>query len=291
MHVWHTFFTRAHIWHSSVFFWRAFSQKHPVVDLSVFKDSNFSLGALTATVVGFGLFGSVYVTPLFLGTVRGYNAEQIGHIMSIGGLAMFIAGPISGAMMRRVDPRIIVGTGLTLAAVGLYWNSFLTSESSFDELFWPQALRGAGLIMSMVPNNFMALGNLPPHKLPNATGLITVCRNLGGAVGLAALNTLRLNYTNLHNQEIAAGMDPQRPEIAAFLQQAESTLRAAGNPDPAGTAIAQLTYRMQMESQVMTFNNMVLVMAICFALMLFITPLLKPPAPPQSGAVPGPGAH
>ena len=94
-----------------VFFWRAFSQKHPVVDLSVFKDSNFSLGAITATVVGFGLFGSVYVTPLFLGTVRGYNAEQIGHIMSIGGLAMFIAGPISGALMRRIDPRIIVGTG------------------------------------------------------------------------------------------------------------------------------------------------------------------------------------
>jgi len=211
--------------------------------------------------------------------------------MSIGGLAMLIAGPISGALMRRIDPRIIVGTGLSLAAIGLYWNSFLTADSSFDELFWPQALRGAGLIMSMVPNNFMALGTLPPFKLPNATGLITVCRNLGGAVGLAALNTLRLNYTNLHNQEIAAGMDPQRPEIQAFLAQAEASLRAAGNPDPAGTAIAQLTYRMQMEAQVMTFNNMFLVMAICFAVMLLLTPLLKPPKPQPPGAPQGPGAH
>ncbi|MEQ1785388.1 MAG: MFS transporter, partial [Hyphomonadaceae bacterium] len=244
-----------------------------------------------AVIVGFGLFGSVYVTPLFLGTVRGYNAEQIGHIMSIGGLAMFVAGPISGALMRRVDPRLIVGAGLSLAAIGLYWNSFLTSESSFEELFWPQALRGAGLIMSMVPNNFMALGTLPGFKLPNATGLITVCRNLGGAVGLAALNTLRLTDNNLHTQEIAAGMDPQRPEIAAFLQSAEASLRAAGNPDPAGAAIAQLTGRMQMESMVMTYNNMFLVMAVGFALMLLMVPFLRKPVPPPAGAPQQPGAH
>ncbi len=274
-----------------VFFWRAFRQKNPVVDLTVFKDRNFAVGAVMATVVGFGLFGSVYVTPLFLSTVRGYNAEQIGHIMSIGGIAMFIAGPISGMLIRRIDPRIVIATGLALAAVGLYWNSFLTADSSFEELFWPQFLRGAGLIMSMVPVNFIALGTLPPHKLPNATGLVTVSRNLGGAIGLAALNTLRLNFTNLHNQEIAAGMDPTRPEIQAFLAQSEASLRAAGAADPAAAALAQLVRRMQMESQVMTFNNMFLVMAICFALMLFMAPLLKRPVPPPAGAPQGPGAH
>ncbi|MDO9398132.1 MAG: hypothetical protein Q7T71_16425, partial [Herbiconiux sp.] len=73
-----------------------------------------------AIVVGFGLFGSVYLTPLFLGTVRGYNSLQIGQIMSVGGIAMFIGGPIAGALIRKVDPRIVKAFGLSIAAIGLY---------------------------------------------------------------------------------------------------------------------------------------------------------------------------
>ena len=267
-----------------VFFWRAFTRANPVVDLTIFKDRNFAVGSTVAVVVGFGLFGSIYLTPLFLGTVRGYNSLQIGQIMSVGGIAMFIGGPITGMLIRKVDPRYVLATGLSLAAIGLYWNSFLTAESSFEELFWPQALRGLGLIMSMIPSNFIALGTLPPHKMPNATGLITVCRNLGGAVGLAAINTMRLNYTNLHDQEISAGLDPTRPEVQDFLLQAEASLRAAGNPDPSAAALGQLLRRMQIESNVMTFNNLFLVMAICFAVMLCLAPLLKRPSPAGGGA-------
>lgn len=270
-----------------VFFWRAFRRANPVVDLTIFRDRNFAAGSVVAVIVGFGLFGSVYLLPLFLGAARGYNALQIGQIMSIGGFAMFLAGPLSGALIRRIDPRMVLATGLVLASVGLYWNSFLTANSSFEELFWPQALRGAGLIMSMVPCNYMALGTLPPPKLPNATGLFTVCRNLGGAVGLAGLNTMRLNYTNLHNQEISAGLDPTRPEVQSFLMQAEASLRAADVADPRAAAIAQLVRRMQLESTVMTFNNLFLVMSMCFAAMLLLVPILRRP-PPMGQA---PAAH
>jgi DHA2 family multidrug resistance protein len=267
-----------------VFFWRALTRKNPVVDLRVYKDRNFAVGSMVAVVVGLGLFGSVYLTPLFLGTVRGYNSLQIGQIMSVGGVAMFIGGPLAGALIRRVDPRYVMAFGLSLAAIGLYWNSFLTADSSYEELFWPQALRGAGLIMSMVPSNYVALGTLPPMSLPNATGLVTVCRNLGGAVGLAALNTMRLDYTNLHTQELGVAMDPTRPEVQDWLAQAEANLRAMGAADPAAGAIGQLTRRLQVEAAVMTFNNLFLTMAICFAVMLVLVPFLKRPAPANEGA-------
>ena len=91
-----------------VFFWRAFTRANPVVDLTVFKDRNFAVGSIVAMVVGFGLFGSIYLTPLFLGTVRGYNSLQIGQIMSVGGIAMFIGGPIAGALIRKIDPRYVL---------------------------------------------------------------------------------------------------------------------------------------------------------------------------------------
>ena len=267
-----------------IFFWRALTRSNPVVDLTIFRDRNFAVGSLVAAVVGLGLYGAVYLTPLFLGQVRGYNALQIGQIMSVGGVAMFMGGPIAGVLIRRFDPRYVLAIGLALTAIGLYWNQFLTAESSFEELFWPQAFRGAGLIMAMVPSNFIALGTLPPMKLPNAAGLITVCRNLGGAIGLAALNTMRLNYNNLHTQELSAALDPTRPEVQAWLAEAEARLRMLGEGDPAALAIAQLAQRMQLESQVMTFNNLFMAMALAFVLMLLMTPLLKRPA--VAGAAP-----
>ncbi len=271
-----------------VFFWRAFTRDNPVVDLTIFRNRNFAVGSAVASCVGFGLFGAVYLTPMFLGSVRGFNSLQIGQIMSVGGLAMFIGGPVAGAMIRRFDPRIVLAIGLGFAAIGLYWNQFLTADSSFEELFWPQVFRGLGLIMSMVPSNYIALGTVPPMKLPNATGLVTVCRNLGGAVGMAALNTMRLSYNNLHTQELGAALDPSRPEVQSWLEQAEANLSALGSADPHGQAIAQLTRRMQMEAAVMTFNNLFLVMAICFTVMLCMVPLLKRPAP---AGQPQPGAH
>ncbi|MBI1360348.1 MAG: DHA2 family efflux MFS transporter permease subunit [Alphaproteobacteria bacterium] len=272
----------------AVFFWRVLTRSNPVVDLSIFRDRNFSLGSLVAVVIGFGLFGSVYLTPLFLGTVRGFNSLQIGEIMSVGGMAMFIGGPVSGILIRRIDPRFVMAAGMSLAAIGLYWNHFLTADSSFNELFWPQLLRGGGLIMCMVPANFLALGTLPPPKLPNATGLFTVCRNIGGAVGLAGLNTLRLSYDNLHQQELGAALDPARPAVQAFLSQSEASLRALGQVDPQQQALMQLGRRMQVESMVMTFNNLFLVMGVCFAFMLLLVPFLRRPQPRPG---PAPAGH
>ncbi len=262
----------------ALFFWRSFTQSEPVVDLGVFRDRNFAAGALVVAVVGFGLFGSVYVTPLFLAQVRGFSSLQIGQIMSIAGIFMFLAGPLSGALIRRYDPRIVMVAGLSLCGAGLYFNQFLTAESGFAELFWPQALRGAGLIMSMIPCNFLALGTLSPQKLPNATGLFTVCRNLGGAVGLSVIGTMQLHFFNLHRQELGAGMDPSRPEVRAYLSQAEAQLALSGAADPQAQAVMQLAQRVQLEASVMTFNNMFFAMAACFALMLLLIPLMRRPA-------------
>ena len=268
----------------AIFFYRALNSPVPLVDLRVFRDRNFASGALIGSVMGFGLYGSVFLLPLYLGQVRGYSSLQIGEIMSVAGIAMFIGGPISGALTRRYDPRLVVALGLTLAATGTWLNGHLTSESGFHELFWPQALRGAGLIMTMVPTTNLALGTLPPDRVANASGLFTVCRNLGGAVGIAMLNTMMLHYNRLHEQEIASGLSLSRPDVQTFLSTMTARMQAAGVPDPEGSAIAQLVYRTRMEAAVMTYNNLFLTMATSFALIIVVVMMLDKPKGPAPAA-------
>jgi DHA2 family multidrug resistance protein len=263
----------------TVFFHRALTRPNPVVDLSIFTDRNFALGSLTASVVGLGLFGAVYLTPLFLGGVRGYSSLQIGQIMSIGGLAMFAAGPVGGALIRKYDARLVLAAGLLLAASGLFLNAFMSPQTAFGDLILPQALRGAGLILCLTSTNFLALGTLPPQKLPNAAGLITVCRNLGGAVGLAALNTLHMGYAAMHRQELAAGLSPERPAVDAHLAAAARWLAARGVSEPERAAMALLSRDLEREAMTMSFNNLFLVISVCFVVMALLTPLLRRTAP------------
>ena len=263
-----------------IFAYRVLNSPVPLVDLTVFRDRNFASGALIASVMGFGLYGSVFLLPLYLGQVRGYSALEIGQVMSVAGLAMFIGGPISGALTRRYDPRFVVALGLALAAVGTWLNGHLNTESGFAELFWPQALRGGGLILTMVPTTNLALGTLPPERVANASGLFTVCRNLGGAVGIALLNTMMLHYNRLHEQAIASGLSLSRPDVQTFLATMTARMEAAGVADPEASAMAQLVYRTKLEAAVMTYNNLFLTMSMSFALVLFVVLMLDKPKVP-----------
>ena len=260
-----------------IFFYRAFRTDNPIVDLSVFKDGNFASGAVVGTVMGFVLYGSVYALPLFLGQVRGYSALQIGEIMSVSGIAMFIGGPIGGALARRYDPRLILSAGIVLITLGVWGNSHMTNQTSFQDLVIPQALRGIGLILTMVTTTNLAIGFLPPDKVANASGVFTVCRNLGGAVGIAFLNTLMRYYMPLHQQELGAAMNPDRPEVQSFLQSMSQQMAATGVANPDTAALAQLQMIMQREALTMTFNNMFMTMAMVCACVFMIVFLLRKP--------------
>ncbi len=260
-----------------LFAWRALKSPVPLVDLTVFKDRNFASGALIGSIMGFGLYGSTFLLPLFLGQVRGYTSLQIGQIMSVAGLAMFLGGPLGGVLTRKFDPRYVVALGLTLAASGTWLNGHMNTETGFHELFWAQALRGAGLILTMIPTTTLALGTLPPERVANASGLFTVCRNLGGAVGIAMLNTLMLSYSRLHEQEIASRMSTSRPDVQQFLAFMTQRAQSAGAVDPQATATAMLAHRIQLEAIVMTYNNLFMTMSISFALVLFVVLALDKP--------------
>src|SRR6201993_3639375 len=180
------------------FFIRVFTADEPIVDLRAFTDRNFAVGCVLQFCIGIGLYGLTYIYPRYLAEVRGYSAMMIGETMFVSGITMFLMAPIVGRMMQRVDLRYIIAFGLVTFAMGSYQMTWITRDYDFYELLLPQILRGIGMMCAMVPTNNIALGTLAPDKVKNASGLFNLMRNLGGAVGLAVINEVLNDRTDLH---------------------------------------------------------------------------------------------
>src|SRR5690348_7931331 len=180
------------------FFYRVLTAEEPIVDIRAFTNRNFGVGCLISFCVGIGLYGLTYIYPRYLSEVRGYSALMIGETMFVSGITMFLMAPVVGRLMQKFDLRLIIAAGLVIFAIGAYQMTWITREYDFYELLVPQILRGIGMMMAMVPTNNIALGTLPPHMVKNASGLFNLTRNLGGAVGLALINQVLNERTDLH---------------------------------------------------------------------------------------------
>jgi MFS transporter, DHA2 family, multidrug resistance protein len=169
---------------------RTLLSPRPLVDLRTFRDRNFSIGCLLSFVLGMGLFGSVYLMPVFLAYVRGHNSLRIGEIMLVTGVAQLATAPIAVALLRRFDERLLTALGFLLFAVGLGLSSAQTRATDFDEMFWPQVARGCAIMFCILPPTQLALGQLPKAAVADASGLFNLMRNLGGAIGIAIIDTV-----------------------------------------------------------------------------------------------------
>jgi DHA2 family multidrug resistance protein len=268
-----------------LFFWRAFNAPNPIVDLSTFGNRNFWTGSLASFVLGVGLYGLTYVYPIYLARVRGFSALQIGETMFVTGLCQFIAAPIVGRLLGKVDLRLMIGTGFLGFAWGAAMPALITKDWAFQELLIPQMLRGFSLMFMMVPINTLALGTLPPDKLKNASGLFNVTRNLGGAVGLAIINTTLNDRFDLHIQRLREKLTWGNVQAQEFLAKLGALYAHHG--DQANLAATrQLAALARREALIMALADVFLGMAVLFVVMAAVVPLMRRPgvAPPADAA-------
>ena len=181
---------------------RAAQAEQPLVDIRLFAHRDFALGAMLSFVLGIGLYGSVYLMPVFLAYVRGYGALEIGKIMLVTGVAQLVTAPVAVALERRLDGRLLTAFGFALFALGLALSARQTIASDFDEMFWPQLLRGAAIMFCLLPPTRLALGQIPPERVPDASALFNLMRNLGGAIGLALIDTVIYGLAAAHGAAI-----------------------------------------------------------------------------------------
>jgi DHA2 family multidrug resistance protein len=260
-----------------LFLWRMLAHHAPLVDLRAFKNANFAFGCLFSLVVGTGLYGSVYVIPLFLGRVRGFDSLQIGETMFVTGLTMFIAAPISGRLAAKMDMRVMLAFGLLMFGTSLAWLGHLTNQSSFWEMLGPQSLRGASLMFIMLPTNQLALGTLPPQQLKNASGLYNLMRNLGGAIGLALINFIATTRLAVHTLHLNEQVTWSRPGAMNVVQNMQQAMTPGFEGSAYLAALKRISLMVQREALTLTYNDVLLLMSLSFFLALPLTLLLRKP--------------
>jgi DHA2 family multidrug resistance protein len=163
---------------------------HPVVRLSALRRRSFAVGCVLSFCLGVGLFGSVYLMPVFLAFVRNHSAYEIGTIMLVTGVAQLIAAPFVALLESRFGARWLTAAGFALFALGLGMSAFQSRTADFDEMLLPQVVRGVAIMFCLLPPTRIALGDLPESEVADASGLFNLMRNLGGAIGIALIDTI-----------------------------------------------------------------------------------------------------
>ncbi len=266
---------------------RSLSYSQPVVDLRALAIRNFALGSWFSFVTGVGIFGVVYLTPLFLGRVRGFDAWQIGTALLSAGLFQLVAVVVYGAVANRIDLRWLMMFGLGCFAISMWLFTSVTHDWGWRELLVPQAFRGFAQQFSVAPIVTLALGSLGPERLRSASGLFNLMRNLGGAIGIAACGTILNDRLNLHFERIAEHLSAANAQAAGLLEAAAARYaHALSDPVHAhAAALKQLWLLALREAEVQTFADAYLVIAACFALAFFMVPLMRKVAPPQAPSI------
>jgi DHA2 family multidrug resistance protein len=263
------------------FFWRVLTARVPIVDLRAFLNRNFAVGCLLQFCIGIGLYGLTYVYPRYLAEIRGYSAMQIGETMFVSGITMFLMAPVVGRLMLRIDLRYIIAFGLVVFAFGSYQMTWITRDFDFNELLMPQILRGIGMMCAMVPTNNIALGTLPPDRVKNASGLFNLMRNLGGAVGLAIINEMLNDRTDLHISRLQDRVTWGNASAVETLNML--TQRAQGMGDAALMALKQLSQIVHRQAAVMSFGDTFFMLALFFAGLSILILFLNKPASMAAG--------
>ncbi len=267
----------------SLFIARSLTFRNPVVDLRAFTNRNFALGCILSFITGIGIFTTTYLTPLFLGYVRGYSAWQTGVAIFSTGAASLIGTPVFILLSRKFDPRRLMLFGMGCFGLAMWSFSFITSQWSATELLLPQILRGFPQVFAVAPSVNLGLGSLPPERLKYASGLFNMMRNLGGAFGIAGAAAILNDQTNAHFVTIAARLTPTNGAMTRLVDATAQRYAA----QPGGATIGheaalkmlwQLAYR---EASTLAyadaFRAIMLAFAVAAILVLFMRKIVAQP--------------
>lgn len=207
-----------------LFIWREKSIDYPIVNLNILKKRSFSVGMFFSFVLGFGLYGSVFIFPIFCQNLLGFSALQTGEIFLPGGLATIVLMPFIGIMLKKgVPAQLMAAFGMVLFFLFSFMLSKSTLASGTGDFFWPLIIRGVGMAFLFVPLTTLAIQDLRGREIGQGAGLNNMGRQLGGSFGIAALTTFIHLRNGFHRSNLLANINDYN---SVFTQKIDMITRS-----------------------------------------------------------------
>jgi MFS transporter, DHA2 family, multidrug resistance protein len=259
---------------------------HPVVDLRVLRVRTFSAGVLLMTTLGFVLFGSLVLLPIFLQTLLGYPALQAGIALAPRGMGSFLAMPLVGLIIGRVEARRLLAVGLVLGAVTVMWLGELNLDAGYWDIFWPQFLQGVSLALLFVPLTTVSMDPIPREAMGNATSIFNLMRNIGASAGVAIATTLLERRQQMHVNVLGAHVDPYNPVARSLFAQIQAALVARGSDavSAAQQALIIVNGMVQRQAAALAFSDVFRTLGVLFLVVLPLLFLMRRPRTRNAGA-------
>jgi MFS transporter, DHA2 family, multidrug resistance protein len=241
----------------SIFFWVELTRKQPFINLRLLRNRNFGLASIVNVSLGIGLYGSIYILPLYLAQIQQYNALQIGEVLMWAGIPQLFLIPLVPKLLQRVDVRLVIAVGISLFAVSCFMNSDLTNLTGIDQLRWSQLVRALGQPLIIVPLSGVATAGLPKEQAGSASGLFNMMRNLGGSFGIAALGTLLTQREQFHSNRLGEAVSFYNPATQQRIDESTQLFisRGADAVTAQDRAFKSIESIVRRESYVMAFND------------------------------------
>lgn len=251
-----------------LFLVRELTAKRPFINLGVLLNRNFGLASIVNVSLGVGLYGSIYILPLYLAQIQGYNAQQIGQVLVWAGIPQLFIIPFLPKIMQRVDVRLMVAIGVSLFAISAFMNSDMTHLTGLDQLRWSQLVRALGQPLIMIPLSSVATAGLTPQVAGSASGLFNMMRNLGGSIGIASLATLLTKREEFHSNRIGDAVSLYSPQTQQRINDLTNLFvsRGADAVTAKNQAIQAIYNTVHREAYVMAFNDCFYFIAIALLL-------------------------
>ncbi|ANK84868.1 MULTISPECIES: MDR family MFS transporter [unclassified Rhizobium] len=262
---------------------------HPLLNLRLLLRRNFGFGIVANFLLGIALYGSVFVLPIYLTRIQGYNSEQIGMVLAWTGIPQLLLIPLVPRLMKRFDVRLLIIIGFALFAASNFMNVHMTGDYASDQLFWPNIVRAIGQALVFTPLSAIATAGIEQENAGSASALFNMMRNLGGAVGIALLQTFlskREQYhSNILTHSVSVFEEATRDRIARltahFMSHGVSDQALASHK-----AVVAIALKIRKQANIMAFSDAFFLLGVALVFALLAILLLK-----KAGQLSGGGAH